>query len=163
MDHDDKLREHLGRMLDWHDAHADFDAAIDGLSLGAAGEIPHGFPHSVWQIVEHLRLTQRDILDFCRDPTYKEPNWPRDYWPRASAPASLEEWRKSIDAFRKDREDMQNLIADPSLDLMSAVPNGHGQTFLREALLLADHTAYHLGQLIAVRRLIGTWKRGHRG
>ena len=151
------LRAQLAALLDWKDAHTDFDAAVAGLPPALRGRTPAGLPYSPWQLVEHLRLAQHDILDFCRNPAYEEMQWPEDYWPRESAPPSDAAWEESLAAFRRDREALRALASDHSIDLFAAIPHGSGQTYLRELLLVADHNAYHLGQLIAVRRLLGAW------
>ena len=151
------LRAQLAALLDWHDAHADFDAAVDGLPAELRGRTPRGVPYSAWQLVEHLRLAQHDILDFCRNPAYQEMTWPDDYWPRAAAPPSDGAWEESVAALRRDRKALQALVLDPAIDLFAAIPHGNGQTYLRELLLAADHAAYHVGQLVLVRRLLGAW------
>jgi hypothetical protein len=158
MDPSQSLRDHLLRLLDWRDAHADFDAAVADLPPDRAGVRPAGLPYSPWELLEHLRICQRDILDFCRDPAYAEKKWPDDYWPSDPAPPSPGAWDASAAAFRADREAMKQLVADPAVDLFATIPHGQGQTYLREALLVADHNAYHLGQLIVVRRLLGAWE-----
>lgn len=158
MDQTDALRNHLIKLLDWSDAHVDFDSAVKGIPKELRGKQPDGLPYSPWQLLEHIRIAQRDILDFCRDPAYKQPKWPDDYWPKTGAPPSAKEWEKSIAAYRADRQALTELIADPALDLFALVPHGEGQTYLREALLVADHSAYHLGELVAARRLLGAWK-----
>ena len=116
-----------------------------------------GFPHSAWELVEHLRITQRDILDFCRDPNYVEPKWPDDYWPKSPEPPSERAWDESIAAFREDRAALEALAADGSIDLFAKIPHGSGQTYLRELVLVADHNAYHLGQLVMLRQQLGAW------
>jgi len=151
------LRAQLARLLEWEDAHAGFDAAVDGLAPAFQGVRPEGLPYSAWQLLEHMRLTQRDILDFCRDPGYVEPAWPDDYWPREPAPPDPAAWARSVAAFREDREALRQLAADPGVDLFTRIPHGSGQTYLRELLLVADHTAYHVGELIVLRRLLGAW------
>jgi hypothetical protein len=151
------LREQLQRLLGWRDAHADFDAAVSGIASELRGRVPPGLPYSPWQLIEHIRLTQADILAFCRSVGYEEGRWPDDYWPRSSAPPSADAWDASIAAYHRDRAALAQLIADPACDLFARVPAGNGQTYLREFLLVADHTAYHLGQLIVVRRLLGNW------
>lgn len=158
MGNDQPLREHLARLLDWKEAHATFDAAVEGLPAELRGKRPEGFPHSPWELLEHLRITQADILAFCREPGYVEPAWPDDYWPGSAEPPTTEAWHAAVDEFRADRRAMQRLAADPAIDLFSAVPHGTGQTYLRELLLVADHSAYHVGQLVAVRRLLGSWE-----
>lgn len=153
----DPLRLQLARLLDWGDAHATFDAAVKDLPPELRGERPAGSPHSPWELLEHLRVTQRDILDFCRDPAYEEREWPTDYWPTSPAPETGESWDESITAFRADVEELRRLAEDPSMDLFATIPDGSGQTYLRELLLVADHNAYHIGQLVLVRRLLRAW------
>ncbi|HEX6630001.1 MAG TPA: DinB family protein, partial [Gemmatimonadaceae bacterium] len=153
----DALREQLARLLDWQGAHATFDQAVDGLPPALRGTAPAGVPYSPWQLLEHLRLTQRDILDFSRDPAYVEPTWPDDYWPAGAAPPDDAAWAASIDAFRADRAALQALARDPAADLFAPIPHGDGQTLLRELVLVADHNAYHVGELVLVRRLLGAW------
>ena len=156
--HLEELRAQLAAALDWRDAHAGFDAVVADLPVGLRGRVPEGLPYSPWQLVEHLRLAQADILDFCRNPEYEEQTWPDDYWPKAPAPPSPGAWDESIAGFRRDREALQDLARDGSVDLFARIPHGTGQTYLRELLLVLDHTAYHVGQLIVVRRLLGAWE-----
>ena len=151
------FRQQLARLLAWEDAHAGFDKAVHGLPAAARGTAPAGLPYSPWQLVEHMRLTQADILDFCVAARYDEKEWPRDYWPAAPAPPSISAWDQSLQGFRRDRDAMIALALDDAVDLDAPVPNGTGQTYLRELLLVADHTAYHVGELIVVRRLLGAW------
>ena len=158
MEQSDTLREQLVKLLSWQDAHVNFDDAVEGIPLQSQSLQPAGLPYSPWQLLEHMRLTQRDILDFCRDPTYEGPNWPDDYWPKSANPPTPESWQKSVDTFRADREALASLISDPTLDLYAKIPHGEGQTYLREAVLAADHSAYHIGELVALRRLLGVWK-----
>lgn len=153
----DPLRDHLVRVLDWQDAHASFDAAVEGLPGELRGVRPEGVPHSPWELLEHMRLAQRDILEFCRNPDYAEARWPEDYWPASPAPEREDAWDESVAAFRADREALKAMAANPDLDLFAAVPHGTGQTYLREVLLAADHASYHVGQLVLVRRLLGAW------
>lgn len=157
MDSADALRSQLLKLLDWEDAHAGFDAVAAGIPPSHYGSVPPGLPHSPWQLLEHLRIAQYDILDFCRNPQYEELAWPDAYWPSSSSPPSPEAWEESVASFRRDREALKTLAADPDLDLFAAIPHGEGQTYLREVLLVADHTSYHVGQLILVRRLLGIW------
>jgi hypothetical protein len=152
------LREHLVKLLDWEDAHAGFEKAVAGIPPKDRGRQPAGLPYSPWQILEHLRRTQHDILEFCVNPKYEELEWPEDYWPEAPAPASEKAWDQSIGQFKKDRKALQKLAADPKIDLFARIPHGSGQTYLRELLLVSDHTAYHVGELVVVRRLLGIWK-----
>ena len=151
------LRAQLAGALAWHDANAGFDKALEGLAPELRGRRPEGLPYSAWRLLEHLRLTQRDILDFCRDPKYTEPHWPDDYWPKTDAPAAPSAWDESVAGFRRDREALQKLVADPAVDLFGKIPHGSGQTYLREVILVIDHNAHHVGQLIVVRRLLGAW------
>jgi uncharacterized damage-inducible protein DinB len=157
MDQDRSLRTQLGRILDWEDAHAGFDAAVRDVPARARGVVPPGLPHSAWQLLEHLRRCQKDILDFCVDPAYVEPRSMDEYWPRSAAPPDDGAWDESIAAFQRDRAALLALALDPDVDLFARVPQGTGQTFLRELLLVADHNAYHVGQLVLVRRLLGNW------
>lgn len=153
----DRLRKHLATLLRWQDAHIDFDTAVKGFPPRLRGVQPPGLPYSAWQLLEHLRLAQRDILDFCMDPDYRAPKWPDDYWPKSPAPHSPKNWQQSVAAVRADRRSLEKLIADPTLDLYARIPHGKGQTYLREILLVADHNAFHVGQLVILRRLLGAW------
>jgi len=158
MSANDPVREHLLRALDWGDAHVTFDAAVDGLPARLRAVRPDGLPYSAWELVEHLRLAQLDLLEFCRNPDYREMQWPDDYWPKAG-PSDDQDWERSLQRFREDREALKRFAAEQS-DLLAQVPHGSGQTYLREVLLVLDHNAYHLGQLIAVRRALGAWAEG---
>jgi hypothetical protein len=154
---DDAIRDHLVRLLDWEDAHVGFDAAVAGIPSKARGSLAPGFQHSPWQLVEHIRLAQDDILDFCLNAGYAHTmKWPDDYWPAAS-PVDAGAWDASIAAFTQARERMKVLAREVE-DLTALVPTGKGnQTYLRAILLVADHTAYHVGQLVDVRRALGIW------
>lgn len=156
MDRDHWLREHLKKLLDWEDAHISFDRAIDGIDPKKRGKVPSGHSHSPWQLLEHLRRCQFDILDFSRNSQYAEPSM-KDYWPSSAAPPDEGAWRESINAFRRDREDLKRLAMDTRIDLFARIPHGSGQTYLRELILVADHNAYHVGQLVTVRRALGDW------
>jgi hypothetical protein len=151
------IREHLTRLLSWEDAHTSFDSAVSHLAQSLRGVQPAGLPYSPWQLVEHLRITQHDILDFCTNPGYTELSWPDDYWPRSALPDTLLAWTEGIRQFQRDRAALQQLSGNPEIDLESTIPHGTGQTYLRELLLAADHAAYHIGELIVVRRLLGSW------
>ncbi len=151
----DPLREHLLYLLRGGGAHVDFDAAVKGIPEDLRGKRPPRSPHSCWELVEHIRLAQWDILEFTRNPKHQSPKWPEGYWPPSPAPPSAGAWAKSVRAFRDDLEAMCALISDPTLDLYAKIPHGEGQTPLREALLVADHNSYHLGQLVLVRKLLG--------
>ena len=154
----DAVRKQLAALLAWESAHVGFEAATADIAADQRGSQPSGLPFSPWQLLEHLRRTQRDILDFCRNPKYQELKWPDDYWPASPAPPSPAAWDESIRQFQQDRRALQELAADPAVDLTSKIPHGDGQTYLRELVLAADHAAYHIGQLVAVRRLLGIWK-----
>ncbi|MFY9741857.1 MAG: DinB family protein [Candidatus Sulfotelmatobacter sp.] len=156
--HDKALREHLIDLLSGGGAHAKFGDVVNGIPENLRGVKPDGLPHSAWMLLEHLRLAQWDILEFSRNPKHESPKWPEGYWPASEAPATPAAWNKSIQQFRKDAEAMQELIENPKTDLYTRIPWGDGQTILREALLIADHNAYHLGQLVDVRRVLGAWK-----
>lgn len=156
---DDKaLRQHLIYMLQGGGAHAGFDAAIKGLPVTMRGKRPTGAEHSPWEIVEHMRIAQWDILEFSRDGKHVSPEWPSGYWPKTQAPPNRTAWNKTVAAFRADLKAMCQLVKRPSTKLYTPIPHGDGQTILREALLIADHNAYHLGELVLVRRLLGAWK-----
>jgi len=158
MEHDAQLRTHLIKVLTGSEAHAGFEDAIKGLPVDLRGKTPKGAEHSAWQLVEHLRLAQWDILDFSRNSNYQHKKWPDDYWPKSPVPPTAKAWNDSVKACRADLKEFCALIEDPSTDLFAKIPHGDGQTILREALLIADHNAYHVGQLILVRRLLGVWK-----
>ena len=153
------LRDHLARSLDWEEAHVGFDKAVDGIPPGKRGALAPGFEHSPWQLLEHLRIAQEDILDFCVDENYEHTmSWPDDYWPKQPAPPTAEAWSESITSYVRSRERLKQLAREVK-DLTATVPTGKGpQTYLRAILLAADHAAYHVGQLVAVRRALGLWK-----
>jgi DinB superfamily len=158
VENDKGLRAHLLYLLKGGGAHAGLDAAIGGLAVPMRGKRPRGAAHSPWEILEHMRLAQSDIIEFSRDPKHKSPDWPAGYWPKTKAPPNSTAWNKSVQAFRADLEAMCRLVSRKSADLYSPIPHGDGQTILREALLVADHNAYHLGEMVLVRRLLGAWK-----
>src|SRR5271166_1293457 len=157
-DHEQSLRKHLLELLEGGSAHAKFDDVIKNLPAKLRGAKPAKFPHSPWMLLEHMRMAQRDILEFSRNPKHVSPEWPSGYWPKTAGPANAAAWSESIRRFRRDLKAMQKLVANPKTDLFARIPWGAGQTVLREALLLADHNAYHLGQLVDLRRLLGAWK-----
>ena len=158
MDNDAALREHLLSLLKGGNAHAGFEAAIKNFSPELRGKRPRGAEHSAWDVLEHLRIAQWDILEFSRNPAHKSPEWPGGYWPSAHAPADDKAWDKSVRAFRRDLKAMCDLVANQATDLYAPIAHGTGQTILREALLVADHNAYHLGEMVLLRRLLGVWK-----
>jgi len=152
------LRQNLLYLLSGGGAHAKFDDIIKGLPPDLRGAKPANFPHSPWMLLEHLRIAQWDILEFSRNPKHKSPDWPSGYWPQSDTSPTHTAWTNSIQQFRRDLKTMQSLVDNPNTDLFAKIPWGDGQTILREALLLADHNAYHLAQLVDVRRLLGAWK-----
>jgi uncharacterized damage-inducible protein DinB len=151
-------RGQLSQLLAWRDAHADFDAAVLGWPPRLRGVVPEGWEHSAWQIIEHIRIAQADILEFCVGRTYVEKAWPEAYWPKSPQPPNAAAWTKTITTYRRERRALQRVARNADVDLTAPVPRGTGQTYLREILLVADHTAYHVGQLVALRRLLGAWK-----
>ena len=155
----DAVRDHLVRVLDWEEAHVGFEKAVDGIPPDKRGARAQGFEHSPWQLVEHLRIAQEDILDFCVNATYEHTmKWPEDYWPADPAPPNASAWTASIASYTRTREALQRLAREVQ-DVTATVPTGKGgQTFLRAVLLVADHNAYHVGQIVAVRRALGVWK-----
>ncbi len=154
---DAALREHLVALLVSGHAHADCDTALKGLPASLRTRVPKGLPYSAWQILEHMRIAQWDILEFSRDRKHRSPKWPEGYWPQEKAPSEAA-WRRSVAQFRRDLKGMRELVEDPATDLFARIPWGDGQTILREALLVADHNAYHLGEIVVVRRLLGAWR-----
>jgi hypothetical protein len=156
---DSAIRDHLQRVLAWGDAHLTFEDAVKGLDPALRGRRPEGCPHSPWELVEHLRITQRDILDFCVADSYEEREWPDGYWPASPEPPDASAWNQSLESYGKDREAIRRLARDPKADLTTITPHATrpDQTYMREILVVADHTAYHLGQLVLVRRLLGAW------
>ncbi len=154
---DKELREYLAKVLTWGEAHADWKQALAGLDAAHRGVRPAGSPYSVWELLEHARIAQEDIVDFATNPKYRAREWPASYWPNSPAPPDDAAWEKSVKEFAKDTDEMVKLLKDPRTDLFAKIPHGTGQTMLRQGLLLADHNSYHLGQLVLVRRLLGTW------
>jgi hypothetical protein len=154
---DNALREQVLWLLRGGNAHTGFEAAIAKLPVELRGRRPSRVPHTPWRLLEHMRIAQWDILEFSRNPEHVSPEFPGGYWPEGDAPPDPGAWDASADAFRRDLQAMQQLVADPGQDLSAAFPWGDGQTLLREALLVADHNAYHLGQLITIRRALGAW------
>ena len=153
-----EIRDHLVRVLDWEDAHVGLDKAIDGVPPDQRGARPAGFDHSVWQLLEHIRLAQDDILDFCLNANYEHTmKWPDDYWPVDPVPPSQQGWTDSIAGYKRGLDEIKKMTRSVE-DLTALVPTGKkNQTYLRAVLLLADHTAYHVGQIVLVRRALGIW------
>ena len=157
MNNDKALRAQLVKLLDFEEAHVGFDRALEGIAPRFRGKLPQGQEHTLWQLLEHLRIAQSDILEFCRTAAYQHKKWPDDYWPKPLGPRSAAEWTTSIAGYRRDRQALQRLAADPQIDLLAKIPHGQGQTYLREIVLVADHNAYHIGQIVALRRRLGLW------
>lgn len=157
MNHDRALRKHLLWLLDGGDAHLDCEPAFAGLPARLRGAKPPGLPHTPWRLLEHMRIAQWDILQFCLDPEHVSPKFSEGYWPDGDGPPDAKAWQRSVKAFRADLQAMRTLLTDPAIDLFAPIPHGQGQTVLGEALLVADHNAYHLGQLIVVRQALYAW------
>lgn len=148
------IRKHVNNLLSMKGAHLEFEEAIADFPQALRGAKPSGVPHSAWQLLEHMRLAQEDILDFSRNPQYQEKEFPDDYWPATEAPPNDAAWESAVQQFQRDLKEMQALVSDTTNDLLAKFPHGHGQTLLREALLVADHNAYHLGQLVFLRKML---------
>jgi hypothetical protein len=155
---DKSLREHLVNLLSGRGAHVDWKVSFSGIPPKMRGVRPKGVPYSLWELLEHMRIAQWDILEFSRDAKHVSPEWPKGYWPGTPAPANAKAWDKSIKLFSRDLAAMKKLVANPKTNLFARIPHGTGQTVLREALLVADHNSYHLGQALTVRRLLGIWE-----
>ena len=156
---DRALREHVLYLLAEGGAHLSFDDAIQGLPAEKRGEKPNGMDHSVWDLVEHIRTAQWDILEFSRDRKHQSPKWPEGYWPAKDKAPNTAQWNASVKKIRADLMGMQALVKNPKTDLFAKIPWGDGQTILREALLVADHNAYHVAQIVDVRKLLGAWNK----
>lgn len=143
--------------LGWEQAHASLDSAVKALLPNLRGKRPDGLPHSVWELVEHIRATQHDLLEFCTNPNYHEPKWPDDYWPSSPAPANDRAWNESLEAVRADARALAAFTTKHEATLTQRIPHGTGQTYLRTVLVAVDHAAYHVGQIVVVRRLLGAW------
>ena len=155
---DKALRAQLVKLLDWQEAHVPFDKAVKGIPASKRSVVPAGWDYSLWQLVEHIRMAQEDILEFSLSAKYKAKKWPDDYWPKASAPRNAAAWSKSLAEIRKDRKALQQLAKNPRFDLTALIPHGTGQTYLREVLLVAAHNSYHIGQIVSLRKQLGIWK-----
>ncbi len=160
MSDDKAIRDHVLKLLKGRQGHIDFGTTLANLPQEFQGKKPEGAPHTPWQLLEHMRIAQWDILEFSRDPKHVSPKFPEGYWPESEAPPDGQAWQNSVTSFGADLQAMADLVADPSIDLYTPILHGSGQTILREALLVADHNAYHLGQLVLLRRLLGIWIEG---
>jgi hypothetical protein len=156
-EHHESLREHIASLLKGGSAHVRFMDAIEGFPARRRGSYVKGLPHTGWQLLEHVRIAQWDILEFSRDPEHVSPEFPDGYWPKTPGPRTEKEWENSVNAFQHDLREMIRLVQDPRIDLCAKIAHGDRQTVLREALVLADHNAYHLGQLVDLRRALGSW------
>ena len=156
--HDKALREQLVKLLTDSEAHANFETAVKNMPAKLQGTRPPNSAHSAWEILEHLRIAQWDILEFARDAKHKSPDFPAGYWPKSAEPPDAKAWDKSVAAFETDRKALCDLITNESNDLFAKLPHGDGQTILRQALLTVDHNAYHIGELIQLRRILGAWE-----
>jgi len=152
MDKDKALHEHLLELLDGKSAHIDLESALKDFPSDKINDKPGGSPHSAWQLLEHIRIAQRDILDFCRNPNYKEMKWPDDYWPKDDG--TKETWDRSVKLVLDDLQAMREIVSNESTDLFAKIPHGSGQTILREAMLVADHNAYHVGQIVFIKKML---------
>jgi len=152
------LRQQVVDLLTAKNAHADLEAAIAKLPSKLRGAKPKGFPHSAWQLLEHIRIANWDILEFSKNAKHASPPWPEGYWPKTEAPPNAAAWDKSVRQVRASMKGMIRLVRSKKIDLFAPIPHGTGQTVLREALLIADHNAYHVGQMVLLRRLLGAWK-----
>jgi len=156
---DNVVREQIIELMKGGHAHVTLEDAVKDFPSKLRGVKPEGAEHTAWQLLEHMRIAVWDILEFSRDPKHVSPKWPEGYWPKTEKPPSDAAWNKSIASIKKDMEAMQKLVANPKTDLYAKFPHGTGQNLLREALLIADHNAYHIGQLLLVRRLVGAWPK----
>jgi len=147
----------LLEQLEGRNAHVDFNQAVQGLTFKQSGIRVEGIPHTIWELIEHIRIGQEDILEFCKNPDYDALDWPDDYWPERSKPESQEGFEESVQAVQDGIAEMRELIRDPQNNLQHPFPHGDGQTLFREAMLIVDHNAYHIGQIVLIRRLLGSW------
>ena len=153
----DPVRKELMFQLNGGNAHVPFEKVVADFPAKYRGVVPEGLPYSSWQLLEHLRMAQADMLEFCTSRKYKEKKWPDDYWPKSPAPPDTRSWERSIRSVKTDRAAFIKLISDPDADLFAPIPWGDGQTLFHEACLIIDHNAYHLGEMVTVRRLLGMW------
>lgn len=151
------LRDLVIKQLDSKNAHVDFTQAVQGLTHKQTGIQVERLPHTIWKLIEHIRISQNDILAFCKNSGYEAPNWPDEYWPASGAPESEKAFNKSVRSVPEGIEEMKAIVSDPQNDLRMPLPHGDGQTLFREAMLFVDHNAYHIGQIVQVRRLLGSW------
>lgn len=151
------IRSLLLEQLEGRNAHVDFNQAVQGLTYKQVGIRVEDVPHTIWELIEHIRIAQDDILEFCKNADYEALDWPNDYWPEKSKPESQEQFERSVQLVQDGIEEMRTLIRDPQTNLQKPFSHGDGQTLFREALLIVDHNAYHIGQIVLIRRLLGSW------
>ena len=159
MTNEQQIRKQIAKLLDWGDAHADFRTAVEDFPDDLRGEVPSGFSRSAWELLEHMRIALWDIVEFTKDARHKSPPWPDGYWPPLRTPPQEEAWQQSVRSFVDLVEEMRGLILDRHRPLLEPLPRGQGQTLMREALLVADHNSYHLGQLVQLRKALKAWKK----
>jgi len=159
MTHEQLIRQQLAKALDWGDAHADFATTVADFPEDLRGLVPPGFSHSAWELLEHLRIALWDIIEFTKDARHKSPPWPAGYWPPSRVPPQEEAWGQCVESITDLLEEMRGLILDRSRPLLEAFPRSQGQTLMREALLIADHNAYHLGQIVQLRKALKAWPK----
>lgn len=157
MSTDKDLRNHLLNLLQGGHAFVPFETAVENFPFEMTGTKPAGFDHSAWKLLEHIRITQWDIVEFSVSADHVSPKWPEEHWPKEDAPASVKDWRNSVESIKRDLRKMEAIVSDPATDLFAKIPHGTGQTILREALLIAEHNAYHIGQLLMLRKILGIW------
>ncbi|GMR22490.1 MAG: hypothetical protein BMS9Abin37_0845 [Acidobacteriota bacterium] len=156
-DNDRSLREHLAKLLDGRQAHVEMATAIDKLAFDDLSNKPEGTPWTLWELFEHIRIAQWDILEFSKSAEHQSPEFPKGYWPESTTPQDADAWEQSVASFRCDLSAMKELVLDPEVDLHAKIPHGDGQTILREAMLVAEHNTYHLGQMVLVMKMLGRW------
>lgn len=159
MENDKITRKHITDLLTKGNAHATLDDALKDLPADLRGVVPDGLPYSIWQLTEHIRIAQWDILEFTKDQKHRSPKWPDEYWPKEAEPANDAAWERTTGQIKSDLKEFIAILNDPNNSLYDPLPEGDGQTLLREALLIADHTAYHTSEIIMIRRLLGAWKK----
>ncbi len=152
-----QLRQQVVNLLTSQEAHADFETAVKDLPAKLRGQRPKGAEHSPWQVLEHLRIAQWDLIEYAIDPKHESPEFPAGYWPKNAAPPNGAAWDTSVKSFRKDRQRLCDLVMAESTDLLAKIPYAGGQTMLRQAFVAADHNAYHLGEMVLLRRMLGAW------
>ena len=155
------VREQILHLLRGGDAHMSFQEAVEDFPMESINIVFPNGTYTAWHLLEHLRITQWDILDFIRNPSYQEMEWPKDYWPPQDQKATEENWKQTIRSFQADMKALQALVTDPQTDLYAAIPHGTGQTIFREMLVVADHNAYHIGEFAIMRQVMGTWGKSH--